>query len=71
VAEKILLKTTMEAPEGTQFPEAAQEILQQVVDPEIERFGAYFAERAGGGPLAGYEKEVLRAYLWFKLKEES
>tara|TARA_Y100000310_G_scaffold316055_4_gene367342 strand:+ start:1044 stop:1184 length:141 start_codon:yes stop_codon:yes gene_type:complete len=41
-----------------------------VVNPEIAEFERYFSKRASGGPLAGYEREILRAYLWFKLMED-
>tara|TARA_Y100000034_G_scaffold127210_1_gene179668 strand:+ start:110 stop:298 length:189 start_codon:yes stop_codon:yes gene_type:complete len=47
------------------------DMLKEVVDPEIKRFETYFTERAGGGPLASFEKELLRAYLWFLLMEET
>tara|TARA_Y100000310_G_scaffold343002_1_gene448684 strand:+ start:1425 stop:1610 length:186 start_codon:yes stop_codon:yes gene_type:complete len=45
------------------------ELLVEVIDPEIKSFEDYFAEKAGGGPLSSYEREILKAYLWFKLME--
>jgi hypothetical protein len=41
------------------------ELLEKAIDPSIKGFEDYFKSK--GGPLAAYEKEILRAYLWWAL----
>ena len=56
--------------QGELPPSDPKQLLEEVVNPEIAEFERYFSKRASGGPLAGYEREILRAYLWFKLMED-
>ena len=43
------------------------ELVMGHIDSEIEDFERWFAERANG-PLTGFEREILRSYLYWKLK---
>ena len=64
------IQVVMVPPPGEDLPIDPKDILGRYVNPEIEDFEKYFSERAGGGRLAPFEKEVIRAFLWFKLKGE-
>lgn len=41
-------------------------LVDSVIDPEIRRFEAWFAKVVG--PLGTFEEEVLRSYLYWKLR---
>jgi hypothetical protein len=46
------------------------EFVQQVIDPQIAEFEGWFsAPERGDGRLAGFEREILRSYLWWATKE--
>jgi hypothetical protein len=45
----------------------AQAFLRDVVDGEIDRFSEVLAARSDGEALASFEREILRAYLWWRL----
>ena len=65
--ERIRLKLVQK--KGESLPSDPKQVLSKFVEPDIDQFATYFRGRAGGGELAPFEKEVLRAYLWFKLME--
>lgn len=48
--------------------DSPQETMSTIIDPEISRFSEYFSKVAGGGHLNRFEREILRAYLWWKLE---
>jgi hypothetical protein len=48
------------------------DLVQQVIDPKITEFAKWFSDpKRGNGGLAGYEKEILRAFLWWGITEDS
>ncbi len=55
---------------GEPPPSDPKQLLEEVVNPELAAFERYFSARAGGGILASYEREIVKAYLWFKLMED-
>ena len=42
-------------------------LLKKVLEPEVENFSQVFQKKSGT-PLTGMEKEVLKAYLFHKIK---
>jgi hypothetical protein len=44
-----------------------EDLLAQVIDPEIEKFSAFFAP-ATGGPLSRFERELLRSFRYWQLR---
>ena len=61
------IRTQLLLSDGEEKP-GSSNMISDVIDPEIERFGQYFQERAGGGLLSKFEKEILRAYIWWKVE---
>jgi len=45
-------------------------LIANVIDPEISSFERWFSAKAGG-PLTSLERELLRAYLYRKLRGDS
>lgn len=48
------------------------EFVREVIDPHILDFEKWFSSpQRGNGYLSGFEKEILRAFLWWATKENS
>jgi hypothetical protein len=46
------------------------DFVQQVIDPQITEFEKWFsAPERGDGALGGFEREILRSYLWWAAME--
>jgi hypothetical protein len=44
-----------------------RQLVEEYLDSEISDFEAYFSqEKVGGTPLMPFERELLRAYLYYK-----
>lgn len=62
-------KTELVLEEGESRPKG-QDLILRVADPTIEEFEAAFKKRGGGTGLVKFEREILRAFLWWQLEEQ-
>ena len=55
-----------------ELPDQGADVVSKVLDPEIDRFSEWFSQKEhSSGPIISFEKEILRSYLWWKLKVDS
>lgn len=70
--ESKLASVQVAVPEEAAAQASSREAWQAATAVEIAAFSEWFAQPGvGGGALIPYEKEMLRGYLWWKLKVQA
>lgn len=58
---KVIVETT--DAEKTMPP---RQFVAEAIDPELDAYQQWLASRDQKGPLAPFERDLLRSYLWFR-----
>ncbi len=53
-----------------QTEKVGREVVKNLLEPEVEKFSLVF-QKLSGTPLTSMEKEILKAYLFHKLKSNA